>query len=213
MPHVQNGRFTADLSSLGDDVVVFLIGMRINKPWKVHAWWPVFVAMPTMLRHLTEHPEKGLLGYQQAFFPSPMLVQYWRSFEDLQRFARDREDPHLEPWRQFNKRIGSSGDVGIWHETYRVSTANIETIYGNMPPYGLAAATAAVPIRRGRDSAAARIGATNTDDPALPAYYLAPPAPGHGLGDDWLTVPPSGIKDLGERRLREPGPPLVTSGG
>jgi len=62
MPHVQNGRFTADLSSLGDDVIVFLIGMRINKPWKVHAWWPVFVAMPTMLRYLAEHPDKGLLG-------------------------------------------------------------------------------------------------------------------------------------------------------
>jgi hypothetical protein len=26
--------------------------------------------------------------------------------------------------------------VGIWHETYRVLTANIETIYGNMPPHG-----------------------------------------------------------------------------
>ena len=38
-----------------------------------------------------------------------------------------------------------------------------------MPPYGLAAATASVPIRRGRDSAAARIGASDTDKPALPA--------------------------------------------
>jgi hypothetical protein len=60
--------------------------------------------------------------------------------------------------------------VGIWHETYRVRTADIESIYGNMPPHGLAAATAAVPIGRGRDSAAARIGATTTDDPALPPY-------------------------------------------
>ena len=30
MPQVQNGRFTADVSSLGDEVIVFLIGMRIN---------------------------------------------------------------------------------------------------------------------------------------------------------------------------------------
>ena len=35
MAQVQKGRFTADTSSLGDEVVVFLIGMRINKPWKV----------------------------------------------------------------------------------------------------------------------------------------------------------------------------------
>jgi hypothetical protein len=167
---VQNGRFTADLEGLGDELVVFLIGMRINRPTKVRAWWPVFVAMPKMLRYLVEHPEKGLLGYHQALFPSPILVQYWRSFDDLARFARDRDDPHLEPWRRFNARVGGSGDVGIWHETYRVKTASIETIYGNMPPHGLAAATGIVPIRRGRDSAAARIGATDTDDPALPVY-------------------------------------------
>ena len=153
MAPVQKGRFTADVSSLGDEVVVFLIGMRINKPWKVRAWWPVFVAMPKMLKYLDQHPDKGLLGYEQAFFPAPMIVQYWRSFEDLARFARDRDDPHLEPWRQFNRRIGGSGDVGIWHETYRVRTASLETVYGNMPPHGLAAATAAVPVTAG-----ARIG-------------------------------------------------------
>jgi hypothetical protein len=170
MADVQKGRFTADASSVGDEVIVFLIGMRINKPWKVRAWWPVFVAMPKMLKYLVQHPDKGLLGYEQSVLPSPIIVQYWRSFDDLARFARDRDDPHLEPWRQFNSRIGGSGDVGIWHETYRVRTANIETIYNNMPPYGLAAATAVVPIRRGRDSAAARIGATHTDDPALPPY-------------------------------------------
>ena len=47
-------------------------------------------------------------------------------------------------------------------------TANIETIYGNMPPHGLAAATAMAPLMPGRDSAATRIGATPTDEPALP---------------------------------------------
>ncbi|MFL6024759.1 MAG: DUF4188 domain-containing protein [Marmoricola sp.] len=170
MAAVQKGRFTTDLSGLEGEVVVFLIGMRINKPWKLRTWWPVFVAMPKMLKYLDEHPEKGLLGYEQAFLPSPIIVQYWRSFEDLAAFARDRDDPHLEPWRQFNKRVGGSGDVGIWHETYRVSTADIETVYGNMPAFGLGAATEVVPVRRGRDSAAARIGKSETDDPALPGY-------------------------------------------
>lgn len=170
MAAVQKGRFTVDLSGLDGEVVVFLIGMRINKPWKVRTWWPVFVAMPKMLKYLEQHPEKGLLGYEQALFPTPIIVQYWRSFDDLAAFARDREDPHLEPWRQFNKRIGGSGDVGIWHETYRVRTTDIEAVYGNMPPFGLGAAVGQVPIRRGRDSAAARIGKTTDDDPALPGY-------------------------------------------
>lgn len=170
MAQIQKGRFTADVSALGDEIVVFMIGMRINKLLKVRTWWPVFMAMPKMLKYLVEHPEKGMLGFQQSLFPTLMLVQYWRSFEDLNRFAKNRDDPHLEPWRQFNKRIGASGDVGIWHETYRVKTADIETVYGNMPPSGLGSVTPTTPIRRGRDSAAVRIGATDTDEPALPGY-------------------------------------------
>ncbi len=163
---INKGRFTADLEGR-DEVVVFMIGMRINKPWKVHQWWPVFTAMPRMLRHLEQHPEKGLLGYHQHL--PMMLVQYWRSFEDLARFARDKDDPHLEPWRRFNRRIAASGDVGIWHETYVVGTASIDTIYGNMPATGLAAATGPVPVPRGRDSAVARVG-RGADEPVLPPY-------------------------------------------
>jgi hypothetical protein len=166
---VQSGRYTADLSRADDEVVVFLIGMRVNRPWKVAKWWPVFTAMPRMLRHLQQHPDRGLLAYRQAVLPAPLLVQYWRSFDDLERFARDKDDPHLEPWRRFNRAIGASGDVGIWHETYRVRTSAIETIYGNMPPGGLGAALGTVPVQRGRDSAAARIGARE-DRPALPPY-------------------------------------------
>jgi len=169
MARVHTGRHTADLEGRDGEVVVFLIGLRVNRPWKLAQWWPVFSAMPRMLRYLQQHPEKGMLGYQQAFLPAPLLVQYWRSFEDLERFARDRDDPHLEPWRSFNRRVGASGDVGIWHETYRVRTSDIETVYANMPPHGLAAAVGTVPVRPGRNSAAARIGARADDDPALPA--------------------------------------------
>ena len=169
MGTVLAGRRTADLEGLGDEVVVFLIGMRINKPWKVVQWWPVFVAMPTMLRYLAEHPEKGLLSAQSWFVPTPMLVQYWRSFDDLARFARDADDPHIEPWREFNRKVRDSGDVGIWHETYSVPTANIECIYGNMPPWGLSRATASVPVQPGRQSAQARIG-RGPDDPAMTPY-------------------------------------------
>ena len=170
MAEVFKGRYTADVSQLGDEVVVFLIGMRINNPLKVGLWWPVFTAMGKMLKYLSQHPDKGLLAVRTAFFPEILLAQYWRSFEDLERFARDKDDPHLEPWRQFNRKIGKSGDVGIWHETYRVKTKDIESIYGNMPIGGLATASALIPIQRGKDSAAARIGDAEDDKPALPAY-------------------------------------------
>ena len=168
MAQVRKGRHMADLSSAGDEIVVFLIGMRINKPWKPAKWWPVFVAMPRMLSYLQNHPEKGLLGYRQALLPAPILVQYWRSFADLERFARDKDDPHLEPWRKFNRTVGASGDVGIWHETYRVPTANIETIYGNMPATGLGAAVGLVPVGRGRETAAARLGVRDNEESIVP---------------------------------------------
>lgn len=95
-------------------------------------------------------------------------MQYWRSFDDLERFARDRSDPHLEPWRRFNREVGASGDVGIWHETYVVATSRIETIYANMPLTGLAAAAGALPVGRGRGAAAARLG-LRPDDPQATA--------------------------------------------
>ncbi|MBA4115324.1 MAG: DUF4188 domain-containing protein [Rubrobacter sp.] len=48
------------------------------------------------------------------------LASVWRSFEDLERFARNPDDPHLPSWRRFNQTVGSDGSVGIWHETYVV---------------------------------------------------------------------------------------------
>jgi Domain of unknown function (DUF4188) len=137
---VRQGRHKAAIEG---DFVVFLIGMRINRPWKVAKWWPVFTAMPRMLRYLDAHPEKGLLGYRFGF---PVIVQYWRSFDDLERFARDEEDPHLEPWRRFNKAVGASGDVGVFHETYQVRAGEYEAIYVNMPRVGLGAAADLEPV-------------------------------------------------------------------
>lgn len=118
MAKPQHGRFMADLAG-HDEVVVFLIGIRPNSLWKVRSWWPVASAMPRMLRHLDAHPEMGLLGAQGCLAPWPTFIQYWRSFDDLERFSRDPSAPHLEPWRSFNRMARISDDVGIWHETYR----------------------------------------------------------------------------------------------
>ena len=139
MSRIHAGRFTAKLDG---DFVVFLIGMRINKPWKVREWWPVFVAMPRMLRQLDERPDVGLLAWRQVLASpvSPIVIQYWRSFEDLERFARDPELAHLPAWKAFRALTGDDGDVGIWHETFLVRAGEYEAIYGNMPRVGLAAA-------------------------------------------------------------------------
>jgi hypothetical protein len=64
--------------------------------------------------------------------PRAALVQYWQSFEDLERFARDPGDPHFEAWRRFNHAIGTDGSVGIWHETYEVAAGRYETVYNKV---------------------------------------------------------------------------------
>ncbi|HEX9969155.1 MAG TPA: DUF4188 domain-containing protein, partial [Acidimicrobiales bacterium] len=97
---VHKGRFTAKHD---EDFVVFLIGMRFNKPWKVWRWLPVATAMPPMLKELEQHPELGCLGFRQWVGRTTILVQYWRSFDDLDAFARSDELPHLRAWRRFNR--------------------------------------------------------------------------------------------------------------
>lgn len=157
MAPVIDKRVTAEIDG---DFVVFLIGMRINKFRKVSKWLPVFVAMPRMLRELEQRPEAGLLG-AALYLGSPrrpMVVQYWRSFEALESYARSRDATHWPAWVAFNKRVGSSGDVGIWHETYLISAGSYECVYNNMPPIGLGAATSLVPAAGRKATAGGRAG-------------------------------------------------------
>ena len=80
-------RVTADVEG---DFVVFLIGMRINRFWKPGKWLPVLTAMPKMVRELEAAPDAGFLGFTMCWAGprSPTLIQYWRSFEHLERYAR-----------------------------------------------------------------------------------------------------------------------------
>ena len=142
------------------DFVVFLIGMRINKPWKVWQWAPVAKAMPRMLIELAKQPELGLLHARSHFgFPNTLVVQYWRSFEALEAYAKSRDAAHLPAWQAFNKAVGSNGDVGIWHETYLVRNGCYENVYNNMPPYGLGVAGVLKDATGGRQGARGRMTA------------------------------------------------------
>lgn len=154
MPQICNARMTAQID---DEVVVFLIGMRINRMWKFHKWLPVARAMPRMLRELSASRDSGFLGFHQWFGNPTIAVQYWRSFEHLERYAKDPGSSHRPAWAAFNRAVASNADVGIWHETYRVRPGDFECIYNNMPLFGLARATNAVPAQGHRESAGARM--------------------------------------------------------
>ena len=150
--------------------MVFLIGMRITKPLKVHRWLPIFTAMPKMVRELERDPSSGFLAATQGLWSTgPALVQYWRSFEHLERYARNPSASHLPAWRRFNRLVRDSGDVGIWHETFKVRAGEYEAVYGNMPRIGLARVGDHVPV--GSTSTAARRIGTRAEDEAPVAGY------------------------------------------
>src|SRR5438034_10671026 len=78
------------MAEIDGDFVVFLIGARFNS---FHLLKTVLDlggrrGMKHMLDYLVAHPEKGLLGYQMGL---PTIVQYWRSFDHLEAFAKDRK--------------------------------------------------------------------------------------------------------------------------
>lgn len=102
-------------------------------------------------------PESGFLGFQIYGGIPPVIVQYWRSFEHLEAYAKDRDGFHYPAWKEFNTKIKSNGDVGIWHETYKVRASNYECIYNNMPKYGLGKVGELIPAIGNRESAADRI--------------------------------------------------------
>lgn len=133
------------------DLAVFLIGLRINKPWRPDLWVPSLSAMGPMLAELHraraaaergegEHP--GFLGHRTLLaLHGPTVVQYWRSVDDIYAYAHDPQRAHRPAWLAFYRRSrDAAGAVGIWHETFAVPAGAHESLYVSMPPTGLGAA-------------------------------------------------------------------------
>jgi hypothetical protein len=102
-------------------------------------------------RRWASRDKYGVLGHTGL---SRVIVQYWRSFDHLEAYARDRDASRWPAWVEFNRRMKESrGDVGIWHETYRIHAGDYEAIYSCMPPFGLGQAAAQVAVTEANDAA------------------------------------------------------------
>ena len=159
MAGIIKDRMTA---AIDGDFVVFLIGMRINTPWKVWKWLPISQSMPRMLAELQRDPALGLLHSRSHFgLRNAMLVQYWRSFDHLHAYATGKTHAHVPAWQTYVKTLAGTGDIGIWHETYLVRAGEYECVYAGMPPYGLGQAGDLVPATGRRQDARGRLGLTS----------------------------------------------------
>jgi hypothetical protein len=79
---------------------------------------------------------------------------YWESKEKLYAYATASDMFHHKAWGALNRKEREGKvrqHVGLWHETYVVPEGSYESIYADMPAFGLAAAHGVLPVeRRGR---------------------------------------------------------------
>lgn len=150
---MNKGRFTVVPEK---DVTVFLIGVHINKPLQVHKWLPVILAMPAMLKELSNHKSIGCLSFEMFFkYKGVNIIQYWDSNESLLTYSKMPK--HLKAWKRFSKQLKGNNAVGFYHETYNVKENNYENIYLNMPNFGLGKAVSPQEVTTRTHSAKQRL--------------------------------------------------------
>lgn len=147
-------RMTARMET---EFVVLLIGMRVHRLRNIRRTWRIFGAMSRMIRELTNDPAAGYLGGESWIGNPTIMIQYWRSFEHLEGYARAQDRQHRPAWAAFNRMLQHGGEIGVWHEAYRVRPGDFETVYNNMPPFGLGRATTMVAASGPRETAAGRL--------------------------------------------------------
>ncbi len=165
MAEIHAGRMTHEHD---DGLGVFLIGMRFNRLYRPDQWMPVFLAMPKMLTELYRNraaaaagsaEDLGFLGARTLLGGKGVtVVQYWRSVEDIYRYASAPDHEHRPAWSAFNARARkAAGAVGIWHETFAVPAGGHESVYVGCPTMGLAQATSAAPVPKNKRYARLRV--------------------------------------------------------
>ncbi len=136
------------------DLVVFLLGMRPRWTWRIGQAIFASRAMFRMQDELDQDVDDGgaagyLGGFNAVTTKGPLVVQYWRSFEALERYAHDADAEHRPAWLAFYAMTHGAGAarVGLWHETFRVPAGAHESIYADLGgPVGLGAAVGVQPL-------------------------------------------------------------------
>lgn len=160
---VVRGRKTAVIEG---DFVVFMIGARPNKYMDGFFKW-MGDAMEAMIKEQEENPEIGCLGSESFVGDSgTLLVQYWKSMDHLNRYARSNTNKHASPWAKLMKMGRESADYGFYHEAYEVKAGAYDCIYVNLPPMllGNCRGVQLVQAEGKMKSAAGRLGKTDGED-------------------------------------------------
>ena len=160
-------RVTRVTHAFDGDLVLFLVGMRVHQPWRLDVVGRAFAAMPRMVVELERNRQAasrqaedlGFLGARYLLDGAhPTLLQYWRSTEDLYRYAANAALSHRPAWKAFYGYAAKAPEaVTIWHETYAVPAGGHESIYAGPARFGLAAIDGVVPTSQRGERARERM--------------------------------------------------------
>lgn len=151
-------------------LAVFLIGLRVHKPWRLGVVGPTLLAMPKMIAELEQNKAAADRGEEESlgYFGSRLTVhglatttiQWWRSVDDIYAYASAPSMTHRPAWLAFHRAARQDPSaVTIWHETYAVSAA--ESLYAGPAPFGLADVAGTVPVGRRGETARERLDASH----------------------------------------------------
>ena len=141
MKEIYEGRWIARLD---EPFVVLLIGIRINKPWHIHRWLPLVFQMSQMLRELNDNGDPGFLGGQTWFGRTTVLIQYWRSIEELEVYSKAKHKNRTPAWETFNRAVEGTDSVGVYHEFYSIEPGRYDNSV-RWPPFARSTTTALFP--------------------------------------------------------------------
>lgn len=174
LPELENVTHGRMAGKINGDFCVFLLGIRNNAPVPLNSTFKfVAGAYLSMIRQLEADPEKyGFLGTSNFTGTNwkrgshILNVMYWRSYEDVERFARDTNATHWPAWKAAQKVTRASPHIGLWHEAFNVRGGDYHSIYVNCPPLGLGHAGYLVPAGGKLATSAGRNGhSEGTDRP------------------------------------------------
>jgi hypothetical protein len=164
---VLRGRWAAEIEG---DFCVFHIGSCMNADLPTKEYGEIGKAFNNMLAELESNPEEfGYLGSHTYFSGNPRVdtvfsVQYWRSQEQLNAYARNRMGIHFPAMLWTSKLMKVSANIGFWHESFNVRHGYYEAIYVNCPQMLLGKASSVVKAVGSKRTARGRLGKTDGTD-------------------------------------------------
>ncbi|KRE61705.1 DUF4188 domain-containing protein [Nostocoides sp. Soil756] len=149
-------------------LAVFLIGLRVHRPWKVGIVRRAALAMPGMVAELEankaaaargEAESLGYLGSRSTLEPlGTTMIQWWRSTEDIYAYANSADHSHRPAWTAFYAAAKADPKaVTIWHETYAVEPGHAESVYAGPSRLGLGRLAGVIPVGRRGETARERV--------------------------------------------------------